>query len=121
LASSSSTALLAPSSIKLAVNAVLRRTQHREVLEGARRLQLLNRRRPRLHLIGLVDRALHRDAHTGHLSPTHRWPPRKCDLCLGRERNTPAVALDDASASNGNGALTTPLLVVVRREVARCE
>jgi hypothetical protein len=69
LASSSSTALLAPSSIKLAVNAVLRRTQHREVLEGARRLQLLNRRRPRLHLIGLVDRALHRDAHIGHLSP----------------------------------------------------
>jgi hypothetical protein len=55
--------------VELAVDVVLRRTQRGQVLERASCLQLLDRRRPRLRLVGLVDRALHRCADVGHLVP----------------------------------------------------
>ena len=52
---------------ELAVDVVLAGAELREVLEGPRRLELLDRRRARLHVLGLVDRALHREADVGHL------------------------------------------------------
>ena len=52
---------------ELAVDVVRAGAELREILERAGRLELLDRRGARLHVLGLVDRALHREADVGHL------------------------------------------------------
>src|SRR5579859_7744006 len=77
--------------LQLTVDVVLTGAQLSEVLERSGCLELLDRIRPRLHVLGLVERSLHRKADVRHLLPHAGGGLRDTHLSLGGR----VLGLDD--------------------------
>ena len=80
--------------LQLAVDVVVAGTERGQVLEGPRRLELLDGTRSRLHVLGLVERPLHREPNVGHLLADAGRGLGDPDLRLGRR----VLGLDDLLA-----------------------